>query len=101
MKQVKEFSIWLILFVPFILIPSCAVNPVTGERQLMLFSESQEIKMGKEYDPQVIATFGLYEDEDLKAFIEEKGTEMGKISHRPDLEYHFRILDSPVVNAIP
>ena len=99
MKQLKEFSIWLILFVPFILIPSCAVNPVTGERQLMLFSESQEIKMGKEYDPQVIATFGLYEDEDLKAFIEEKGTEMGKISHRPDLEYHFRILDSPVVNA--
>src|SRR5210317_438071 len=24
---------------------------------------------------------------------------MAKISHRPSLEYHFRILDSPVVNA--
>jgi predicted Zn-dependent protease len=55
--------------------------------------------MGKEYDPQVISTFGLYEDEDLMNFIEEKGTEMGKLSHRPELEYHFRILDSPVVNA--
>ncbi|MFW5822305.1 MAG: M48 family metalloprotease [Tangfeifania sp.] len=99
MKLVKELSIWLILIVSLIFIPSCAVNPVTGKRQLMLFSESQEVKMGKEYDPQVIATFGLYEDEDLKAFIEEKGTEMGKISHRPDLKYHFRILDSPVVNA--
>jgi predicted Zn-dependent protease len=99
MKRIKDFSKWLILIVPLIIIPSCAVNPVTGKKQLMLFSEAQEIKMGEEYDPQVIATFGLYEDEDLKAFIEEKGTEMGKISHRPKLEYHFRILDSPVVNA--
>ncbi len=99
MKPIKNFSVWLILIASLLLIPSCAVNPVTGKRQLMLFSESQEIRMGKEYDPQVISAFGLYEDEDLKAFIEEKGTEMGKISHRPDLEYHFRILDSPVVNA--
>ncbi len=88
------FSIALVL-----LIPSCAVNPVTGKKQLMLFSEAQEIQMGKEYDPQVIATFGLYDDKDLLNFVVEKGTEMGKISHRPKLEYHFRILDSPVVNA--
>jgi len=99
MKRINEFTAGLVLIASLLLIPSCAVNPVTGKKQLMLFSESQEIKMGKEYDPQVIATFGLYEDEDLKAFIEEKGTEMGKISHRPGLEYHFRILDSPVVNA--
>jgi len=62
-------------------------------------SEEQEIAMGKNYDPSVIATFGLYEDEKLQNFIAEKGSEMAKISHRPNLEYHFRILDSPVVNA--
>jgi predicted Zn-dependent protease len=31
--------------------------------------------------------------------IQAKGDEMGKISHRPNLQYHFRILDTPVVNA--
>ncbi len=62
-------------------------------------TEAQEIEMGKQYDPQVVATFGEYENENLLAFIQEKGTEMGKISHRPDLEYHFKILDSPVINA--
>jgi len=82
-----------------LLVPSCAVNPVTGKKQLMLFSEKQEIQMGKEYDPQVIAAFGLYEDEELSNFISRVGKEMGKLSHRPDLEYHFRVLDSPVVNA--
>jgi predicted Zn-dependent protease len=78
---------------------SCAVNPVTGKKQFMLMTEEQEIAMGANYDPSVIATFGLYEDEELQKFITEKGNEMARISHRPDLNYHFRILDSPVVNA--
>jgi len=65
----------------------------------MFMSESQEIRLGSEYDPQVIASFGLYENEPLMELIEEKGREMGKVSHRPELEYHFRILDTPVINA--
>ena len=81
------------------LLASCAVNPVTGKTQLMLMTEGQEIAMGAEYDPQLVASFGLYEDPEIISLIETKGTEMGKISHRPNLQYHFRILDSPVVNA--
>ncbi len=99
MRQINIFIKFFLVIGAAIIIPSCAVNPVTGERQIMLMSEKQEIAMGKEYDPQVIATFGEYKDDDLLAFIQNKGTEMGKISHRPDLTYHFRILDSPVVNA--
>jgi predicted Zn-dependent protease len=98
----RAINILLKLFlvvVMALMIPSCAVNPVTGKRQIMLMSEEQEIAMGKEYDPQVVATFGEYKNDKLLAFIQQKGEEMGKISHRPDLKYHFRILDSPVVNA--
>ncbi len=78
---------------------SCAVNPVTGKRQLMLMSEAQEVQMGAEYDPQVIATFGEYTDEQTLSFLQLKADEMGLISHRPKLKYHVKILDSPVVNA--
>ncbi|MFN2337276.1 MAG: M48 family metalloprotease, partial [Bacteroidales bacterium] len=78
---------------------SCAVNPVTGKKQLMFMSEAQEIALGKSYDPQVLSTFGLYDDPELQAFVQTKGTEMGKISHRPDLEYHVKVVDSPVINA--
>ena len=81
------------------MIPSCSINPVTGKKQLMFMSEAQEIKLGSQYDPQVIATFGEYKNEELSTLIQEKGKEMGLISHRPKLEYHFRILDSPVINA--
>ena len=81
------------------LVISCAVNPVTGKKQLMFISEKQEIEMGRQYDPQVVSTFGEYQNPALLAFVQEKGNEMAKISHRPKLEYHFRILDTPVINA--
>ncbi len=98
MKNIRTDTFFLLL-IALLILPACATNPVTGKRQLMLVSERREIQMGAEYDPQIISVFGEYENEPLLAFIEEKGTEMGKISHRPDLEYHFRILDTHVVNA--
>lgn len=80
-------------------ISSCSRNPVTGKRELMLISESQEIAMGKEADPSIVAEYGLYQDDKLQAFINEKGKQMAAISHRPNLPYSFKILDSPIVNA--
>ena len=99
MKTTKSiFSILLIASLIF-LVPSCAINPVTGKKQIMFVSEEQEIAMGAQYHPSVVSTFGIYDSPAIQKFIEEKGTEMGKISHRPNLKYHFTILDSPVVNA--
>ncbi|WP_162417752.1 M48 family metalloprotease [Cyclobacterium roseum] len=95
----------LLIFVRFLLIGlvfiqiSCVRNPVTGKKQLVLMSEKQEIQMGKESDPEIMAYFGRYEDPDLQAFITEKGEEMAAVSHRPNLAYEFKIVDSPVINA--
>lgn len=62
-------------------------------------SEKQEIAMGQEADPQIVAAYGLYEDKALQEFIDQKGQEMARISHRNQLDYTFRILDSPIINA--
>ena len=99
MNILKNIFIGFLLFALVILVPSCAVNPVTGKSQLMFMSEQQEISLGAQYDPSVVATFGVYQDDALQNFITRKGNEMGKISHRPNLQYHFKVLDSPVVNA--
>jgi predicted Zn-dependent protease len=88
-----------LLFIAVLVIFSCAVNPVTGKKQFMLISEAQEVQMGLAYDPQVMATFGEYKSDNLLNFIKARTTEMGLISHRSKLEYHIKILDSPVVNA--
>ncbi len=84
-----------ILIIPL----SCAVNPVTGKKELSLMSEEKEIAMGAQNDPSIVAQFGSYPDEQLQRFIDEKGQAMAAISHRPNLKFTFRVLDSPVVNA--
>jgi len=99
MKSTSVISKMILLAVIGLMIPSCAINPVTGKKQIMFMSENQELAMGAQYDPEVIATFGEYKHDKLLNFIQSQGTEMGKISHRPSLEYHLKILDSPVVNA--
>jgi predicted Zn-dependent protease len=81
------------------ILQSCSRNPVTGKKELMFMSESQEIALGKESDPSIVASFGLYENPELQAFIADRGNQMAKLSHRPSLPYEFKILDSPVVNA--
>jgi predicted Zn-dependent protease len=78
---------------------ACATNPVTGKKEVMLVSEGQELAMGQQSDPAVVAQFGLYPDDKLQKFINEKGKQMGAISHRPELTYNFRIVDSPIINA--
>ena len=99
MKLFKISNQLFLLLTILVLIPSCAINPVTGKKQLMLMSEGQEVALGAQYDPTVVSTFGEYQNNELLTFMREKGSGMGKISHRPNLEYHFKILDSPVVNA--
>lgn len=100
MKKIDLSIITLFLVAAVLLLmSSCAVNPVTGKTQIMLMSETQEVALGAEYDPKVIASFGEYKSDALLKFIQDKGNEMGKISHRPNLQYHVKILDSPVVNA--
>jgi predicted Zn-dependent protease len=78
---------------------ACAINPVTGKKQIVLMSEAQEVAMGQQADPEIVSFFGLYEDPQLQEFITATGNEMAAISHRPKLAYEFKIVDSPVINA--
>ncbi len=95
MNWIKLLSFFMIVSMTY----SCARHPVTGKRRLSFLSEKREIAMGKQYDPQVTAQFGLYDDKKMQAFITRKGQEMAKISHRSHLDFSFKVVDSPVINA--
>jgi len=78
---------------------SCAINPVTHKRELMLLSAADEVAMGQQTDPQVLQTFGQYKDADLARYVTALGNKLGALSHQPELDYSVKVLDSPVVNA--
>ncbi|MDM8002876.1 MAG: peptidase M48, partial [Bacteroidota bacterium] len=62
MKRKRTIIYATLIAAALVTVISCAVNPVTGRKQIMLMSESQEVQLGLSYDPQVMATFGEYDN---------------------------------------
>ncbi|MGH7445616.1 MAG: M48 family metalloprotease, partial [Longimicrobiales bacterium] len=77
----------------------CATNPVTGETELALISESQEIAMGQQAAAQVEASIGVVDDADLNAYVQRIGESLARDSERPNLPWRFRVVDDPTPNA--
>ena len=77
----------------------CATNPVTGDKDVVMLSEAQEIEMGRKAHPQVLQQYGRYDDEALQQYVSALGQRIAAQSHRPNLQYTFTVLDSADVNA--
>ena len=82
------------------LLQACAVNPVTGQRELTLVSESQEISLGAQnYGPSQQSQGGKYSiDPQLSAYVDSVGKRVAAYSPR-QLPYEFVVLNSSVPNA--
>jgi predicted Zn-dependent protease len=87
------------LVLGLVIAAACAVNPVTGKRELSLVSESQEIRMGLEGAESVVNSLGLYPDSSLQAYVSTLGLSMARLSQRPQLPWSFQVINDPVVNA--
>ncbi len=100
MKMLPQVRIILLaVMMSSLCFTACVKNPVTGKRQFVMLTEGQEIAMGAESHPEVLAQFGVVEDAALQEYFAGVGRELGRVSHRPNLDWHFTIVDSPVVNA--
>ncbi len=78
---------------------ACATNPVTGQRQISLMSEAQEISIGQEQDLLVKKEMGIYNDPALQQYVSDIGMRLAKLSERPNLPWHFAVVDQPAINA--
>ena len=79
---------------------ACAKNPVTGNRQLMLISQEQEFAIGQGADEQIRKEYGSYLDSPgLRSYVDRVGAELAKKGERPELVFHFDVLNSPDINA--
>ena len=78
----------------------CAVNPVTGEKQIMLMSEAEEIQVDRQNSPhQFSADYGFIQDQELNDYIQRTGKMMADRSHRPQMPYNFHGVNATYVNA--
>lgn len=88
------------LFVAALLTSACAVNPVTGERELSFFDEAWELQVGQEHYAPLRQSQGgdFVLDQELVAYIKEVNQRVAEQSDR-ELPYEIEILNSSVPNA--
>ncbi len=99
MQTKKPLKVPIICLVMLFLLSACAVNPVSGSREVMLYSSEQEVDMGRKAHPQVLEEFGYYNDPKLQAYITAIGKRLTAHCERQDIPYHFTLIDSPIINA--
>ncbi len=77
----------------------CATNPATGQQDLVLMSEGQELAAGRQMNAQVLKQYRRYDNPALQAYVQRIGERLAAHGDRPNLVYRFTVLDSPEVNA--
>ena len=80
-------------------ISGCATNPVTGDSDFAIVSESKEIEQGRRYHGTILSQYGVYDDPELQAYVNRIGQQLADKSHRSHLKFTFTVLDSPDINA--
>jgi predicted Zn-dependent protease len=108
---IKAFykNLFLALFAG-LLVSACSIqqSAITGDKRAYGYSWEQEKQIGAEADQQIQQHFGVYDNDALQQYVDRIGQEMLAVSHMQredtpatykDTEFHFRLLDSPVVNA--
>lgn len=92
--------VWLMGGLLLGLVSGCAVNPVTGQEELMFFSEDKDVELGDKYAPQIeTALGGRFADENLQRYVHAVGQRIARFCHRPDIAYHFTVVDQKAINA--
>jgi predicted Zn-dependent protease len=74
----------------------------------MAYSWEEEIKIGQDADPQIVAQYGIYDDPEITEYVNNLSNSVLANSHMRregtdrkfrETEFYFKVLDSPVVNA--
>ena len=98
MKHLIRFSLGLLLATSLV---GCAVNPVTGKKEMIFDSVAQDIEVGKQnYIPSQQSQGGQYVvDSGLTAYVSQVSKKLAAVSDQPNLPYEFVVLNNDVPNA--
>jgi predicted Zn-dependent protease len=71
----------------------------SGKQDFTLMLEAEEIRKGQQAAVEISKAYNPYDDlPTLQKYVNEIGQKLVE-SHRPELDYHFTVVDSPQVNA--
>ena len=79
--------------------PARADEPQPTKPVYNTFSDQEEMSMGRQAADEVEKKYKILNDPEIESYIREIGRRIAATSRRPKLDYHFKVVDSPSVNA--
>ena len=78
----------------------CATNPVTGESELQILGPDWEASAGREAAAEVEKEFPSSNiNPQLQSYVDSVGQKIAAVSHTPQLNFSFKVIDHESVNA--
>jgi predicted Zn-dependent protease len=78
---------------------NCATTGPGGKKSLILISTNDEVSIGQSLVKDVETTNKVTNDSILGGYVNRVGQKIANLSDRTDIQYHFKVLESPEINA--
>ena len=91
-------TFWILVSLSLLLL-SCATTGPGGKKSLILISTRQEVSIGESLVQDIESQNEVTDDSILAEYINQVGQKIANLSDRTDIEYHFKVLESPEINA--
>ncbi|MFQ5926613.1 MAG: M48 family metalloprotease [Terriglobia bacterium] len=78
---------------------SYADEPKVTKPVYNIFSDEEEVTIGRNAAAQIEKKWPILHDRLLQAYLDYVGQKVARESRRPQLEYHFKLVDTPTINA--
>jgi predicted Zn-dependent protease len=79
--------------------PLLMFSGCSAVRDINLYSTGEEVEFGNQLDKEVVKEYKILDDSYLTDFVESRGQLLVQHSERKDITYHFKVVDSDVMNA--
>ena len=99
MKIHTIISIGILSLLSFLIISSCATTGPGGKKSLIIIGSDTERSIGHEMDSTVRLENRILADPQWQDYANRVGNSLAAVCDRKDIEYHFVVIDSDMVNA--
>jgi predicted Zn-dependent protease len=96
----RKIYVVFVVFVIFgLLLLNCATTGPGGKKSLILIGTKDEIDIGQNFAKEVESQNKVTPDTILGNYVDQVGQKVASFSDRKDIQYHFKVLESPDINA--
>lgn len=97
--ELGGFFLPRILLIASLLLAGCATEPVTGRKQLILLTPSQELELGLTAFEQMKREVPINRDPAINALVQKVGNRIAAVADLPGAQWEFVVFESKEANA--